>query len=185
MASSSPAMSMGGPGIHENSPEIRELNPPQATFALGSHTPSALTVDSTPGTPNPTNSAPLLSEQDRMQSWQHQHAYAPHKPSRKRPILFLLAALVGIGLVVVAVVVPVFFTVIKPKQHHSTAAAAAAAASPGSASGSGGSSGDGNGGGSTTSPANLATSGGDGSTVTTADGTTFTYRNQFGGFCEF
>ncbi|THH27838.1 hypothetical protein EUX98_g6353 [Antrodiella citrinella] len=100
---------------------------------------------------------------------------APKKSLVKRP-LFWLGLIALVIVVAVAVVLPVYFVVIKPK-HNNTAASGASS----------------NGGG-TTTPGNSSTSGGkgsgqsvlitggDGSTITTEDGSTFTYQNSFGGF---
>jgi glucan 1,3-beta-glucosidase len=96
----------------------------------------------------------------------------PTKTSRK-PLIFALA-LAGIAVVVLAVVLPIYFTVIKPKQRNTIA-------STSSPSGAGGGTTGGGGGGNTGS--SRVTSGGDGSTVTMNDGSTFTYSNKFGGFC--
>ncbi|KAH9858079.1 glycoside hydrolase superfamily [Lenzites betulinus] len=95
---------------------------------------------------------------------------APSK-SRRRIIVI---ALIVLAVIVVAVVVPVYFAVIKPKQNNASNNAASGAASS-DASGSSDS-------GTTTTPTALAAvSGGDGSTVTRFDGSTFTYSNEHGG----
>ncbi|KAF7321125.1 Glycoside hydrolase family 5 protein [Mycena chlorophos] len=99
--------------------------------------------------------------------------YVPGRPSadqRKKRRLIGLGAVVALILIAVAVVVPVYFTVIK--KHNN------AATSSTSGSGSGGS-GIGHGG--TTTSAGVTT-GGDGSTVLTVDGSSFTYNNSFDGF---
>ncbi|KAH7927098.1 glycoside hydrolase family 5 protein [Leucogyrophana mollusca] len=90
---------------------------------------------------------------------------APRQKSKRG--LIILGALGGLILVVVAVVVPVYFTVIRPKNldHQGSIANPA---SPSSTSGG--------------KPGTVnAVTGGDGSKVTTDDGTTFTYSNSFGG----
>ncbi|KAH9856792.1 glycoside hydrolase [Lenzites betulinus] len=110
-------------------------------------------------------------------------AYAARRPFFKRAWFWLLAA-VALAVVVVAVVVPVYFTVIKPNQHNKVSSGASSGAA---ANGNSGSS-NGNGASSTapSKPVQTAvTTGGDGSTVTMEDGTTFVYKNQFGGFCEY
>lgn len=108
--------------------------------------------------------------------------YAARPPFYKRAWFWLLS-LLALAIVVVAVVVPVYFTVIKPKQHNTVSSGASSgAASNGNGSGST------TGGSSTAAPKPVqtaVTTGGDGSTVTMEDGTTFTYKNQFGGFCEY
>ncbi|KAI0343529.1 glycoside hydrolase [Trametopsis cervina] len=102
--------------------------------------------------------------------------YEVRKPWYKRPLpLAGLAALVAV--VVVAVVVPVVLTT-----HHSGSSSNTSASGSTSSSNNGG----GNTGNSTTDGGKgqsaLATWGGDGSTVTMDDGSTFVYKNSFGGF---
>lgn len=96
--------------------------------------------------------------------------------SRKRPIykrpLFWLITAAAIIVVVLAVILPVYFKVIKPNNDNTSGA---------SASGGGG----GGGSGSNPSSPSGATTGGNGtSVIDSATGQTFTYTNQFGGFCE-
>lgn len=96
---------------------------------------------------------------------------------RRRPWVLVLAAVALIALIIVAVIVPVYFTVIKP---HNDKSASSASSASSSASRSGSSTG--------AAPApsgtasNSALTGGDGSTITTDTGSTFVYRNSFGGF---
>lgn len=101
------------------------------------------------------------------------------RPIYKRPWFWLVAA-VAVAVVVVAVVVPV--VLVSHKDNKDTSGHSSSAASNGN-SGS-----NGTGSGNTTSTGNTgavrATTGGDGSTVTMEDGTTFVYHNSFGGFCE-
>ncbi|TBU22712.1 glycoside hydrolase superfamily [Dichomitus squalens] len=75
-----------------------------------------------------------------------------------------VVAIVAIAVVALAVVLPVIFMVVKPGHHHSTSGVSS------SSSGSSGSTGSGDSDGITT--------GGDGSTVTKDDGTTFVYKNS-------
>ena len=98
-------------------------------------------------------------------------------PIHKRPV-FWLAVLVALILIILVVILPVYFTVIKKNNNSNNAAAAAS----GSAS-SGGAQPT-----KTGQPAASATAaitGGDGSLITTSDGVNFTYKNQFGGTCEY
>ncbi|TCD64392.1 hypothetical protein EIP91_004140 [Steccherinum ochraceum] len=94
----------------------------------------------------------------------------------KRPVFWvgLIAAIVVIAL---AVVLPIYFVVIKP--NNDSAAASGASADNGSPNsnspGAGNSNSNGNG-------QKVLITGGDGSTVTKDDGTTFVYNNTFGGF---
>ncbi|KDN47836.1 hypothetical protein RSAG8_03256, partial [Rhizoctonia solani AG-8 WAC10335] len=100
------------------------------------------------------------------------------KPKRgKRPLVIAAVGLAALAVVVVAVIVPVYYKVIKPNN---------SAESSNSSGGNGGSSGgnptstDPSGG--NTPSSGVVTWGGDGSTITKEDGSTFTYNNQFGGF---
>jgi len=98
--------------------------------------------------------------------------YASPKSKRK---VWLIAGAAGAAVLVIVVVVGVYFGVVKP---HNNASTASGGTSAGASSNSGGSSSSGSSG---SSKSNLAVSGGDGSTVTMEDGTTFTYNNPFGG----
>jgi glucan 1,3-beta-glucosidase len=91
----------------------------------------------------------------------------------KRPV-FWLAVVIALIVLILIIILPVYFTVIKKHNHPSSAA---------STSGGGGGSPQSSGPSSPASPTNAIT-GGDGSTITTETGVNFTYKNQFGGFCE-
>ncbi|KAI0780739.1 glycoside hydrolase [Trametes elegans] len=99
-------------------------------------------------------------------------SYQP-KPKSKRKIV--IGTLIALAIIVVVAVVAIYFTVIKPKQNNSTSGNA----SNGSSSSGDNSSSDGNG--ATAPTSHVAITGGDGSTVTMDDGSTFTYTNKFGG----
>ncbi|KAF8514621.1 glycoside hydrolase superfamily [Gautieria morchelliformis] len=92
------------------------------------------------------------------------------KKAKSVPLLVFGGLLVFV-VVVAAVILPVYFLVIRPDQHHNSAAAQAAPA-PGSTSTPG----------SNPTPLSNSITGGDGSLVTTSDGSTFTYKNPFGGY---
>ncbi|KAH0829027.1 hypothetical protein J3R83DRAFT_2481 [Lanmaoa asiatica] len=124
------------------------------------------------------NSSPLLSQNEKQFN---EVSRSPSHPSpgwtttpRKRSIvnrpIFWIIASVTFLVVAAAVIIPVYFFVIK--SHSSNADSTS-----GSGSGTGG---GGVGGGSGSNP----TTGGNGSVITTSDGTTFTYINNFGGICE-
>ncbi|KAF7315129.1 Glycoside hydrolase family 5 protein [Mycena indigotica] len=103
--------------------------------------------------------------------------YVPGRASadqRRKRRLIGLAAVMGLIIVAAAVIIPVYFAVIK--KNNSSKATSATSSNP--SSGSPSSSGDPGGGEKPTS----AITGSDGSTVLTADGTSFVYKNQFGGF---
>lgn len=94
--------------------------------------------------------------------------------ARSRKWLYIAGGLLGLVVVIAAVVVPVYFTVIKKNNDKSSSLGdsndPSSTASP---------SGSGSGSGSGSSVRTIT--GGDGSTVTTDDGSTFKYSNQFGG----
>lgn len=83
-------------------------------------------------------------------------------PWYKRPIVWL-AAFIALAIVVLVVVLPVWFVAVKPHRDHNTTSGTGKSGGPNPESPSG------------------ATSGGNGSTITAADGTSFTYINNFGG----
>ena len=123
----------------------------------------------------PSGTAPLVPEAEKNLE---ENAVEPRPDQRKsllrRPV-FWLAATAAIVAVVLAVVLPVYFKVIKTKNNTST---------PPPTNNTGGGGGDN--GGDNSGPPNPSgglTTGGDGSTVTMENGTQFTYRNPFGGFC--
>ncbi|KAF9228586.1 hypothetical protein BS17DRAFT_198966 [Gyrodon lividus] len=93
-------------------------------------------------------------------------AYPTSRAKSKRGLI-IIASIAAAIVVIVAIVVPVYFTVVKPKSSNSNAATPIPA-SPTSTGGGG-------------SGSLVAVTGGDGSKITTQDGTTFTYNNPFGG----
>ena len=149
------------------------LLPPAAPFlapSVGSPTPrdSYLTNNSA------SNSVPLLPESGEKGLTDAANPTATRsKPLHKRPLIWALAA-AALALIIVAVIVPVYFTVIKPKNN---------TVSDGSNGPSNNGNGNDNGGPTHKSPSSKIT-GGNGSTITTDDGTQFTYINQFGGICQ-
>jgi hypothetical protein len=76
--------------------------------------------------------------------------------------MLLLAGFIILAIVVLAAFLPVYFIVIRP--HQQSSGTQATLQNPESPTG--------------------ATMGGNGSTVTTADGQQFTYINNFGGYCK-
>ena len=110
----------------------------------------------------PSASAPLVPESEKSLEENVSDQPKRRTPLFRRPI-FWLAVTAAVVALVLAVILPVYFTVIKPKN-----------------SGGGGSTNGGSGNPKSTSG---LTTGGDGSTVTTDNGTEFTYQNPFGGFC--
>jgi glucan 1,3-beta-glucosidase len=94
---------------------------------------------------------------------------APRSKSRRKIFLWLIVA--GILIIILAIVIALYFAVIKPKKSGGTRGAlvdgsSSSAAKPQSTS---------------TPSVKTAISGGDGSTVTMDDGSTFVYSNSFGG----
>lgn len=100
---------------------------------------------------------------------------APNKSKRK---IFILAAVAGLVLIIIAVVVPVYFAVVKP---NSKTASDLATDNSASSSSSSGASAKASATASAKTPTVAVVTGGDGSTITMEDGTTFTYSNSFGG----
>ena len=94
------------------------------------------------------------------------------KPFLTRRFTWITLFALAIPLIVLAVILPVYFTVIKPKNLLSNG--------PGSGSG-----GFGSGSGLPIQSPGGVTTGGNGSIVTTSDGSTFTYINPFGGYCKY
>ncbi|KAF8161514.1 glycoside hydrolase superfamily [Crassisporium funariophilum] len=94
--------------------------------------------------------------------------------SKRRPLLIFLIALAVLIVVVLAVILPVYFTVIKPKNNGSSPPVKQGTTTGPHNNGTGT-------GGTTTPPSTEAITGGDGSTIKAADGSTFQYNNKFGG----
>lgn len=139
------------------------------------------------GTPN-NNSAPLLPHEGGSgENYNKEGAAflgggsARRRSFYKKPWFYFLLAAAAV-IIALAVALPVVF--VNKSKHPSSAAAKGGSGSGGGSSGGGSGSGTGSGGGGK-GGSNLATWGGDGSTVTKADGSTFVYHNSFGGFCEY
>ncbi|TBU45754.1 glycoside hydrolase [Dichomitus squalens] len=101
-----------------------------------------------------------------------ERSYGPSKGSSSRKKAIVIGSVAAL-LVIAGAVVAVYFTVIKPKSDKNGTASGAATNGTGNSTGS---SGNGN------SNALAVQTGSDGSTVTMENGTTFTYKNSFGGF---
>ena len=116
-----------------------------------------------------TQSSPYLAEK--------REAYAPPR-ARSRRRMWIIGAVAAGVIAIIIIVVAIYFAVIKPHNNNSSVSGGA---SKGDSKGS-----------QTTSSAapastsktaqTLAVTGGDGSKVTTEDGTSFTYSNKFGGY---
>jgi glucan 1,3-beta-glucosidase len=128
--------------------------------------PRSLSDDAFDGTAVPLST---LSSQPRFLS--EKQAVYPPKASKSRRNTIILSALGGLVLLIVAVILPVYFLAIKHTSNKSATNNPSHTTTAASPSG-------------TKSPStqkNIIT-GGDGSTVTMDNGTTFTYNNSFGGY---
>ncbi|KAG8901579.1 hypothetical protein FRB99_005212, partial [Tulasnella sp. 403] len=110
--------------------------------------------------------------------------YGSPRQKTQKKLWATILVLLGIVAVVAAVGLPVYIFVVKPSQNKSSDAT-----SDNTGSGTGNGPDVGGGGGPTTNPGkptnNVVITGGDGSKVTTDNGTTFTYTNKFGGYWYF
>jgi len=143
--------------------------------------PPFLSSDPTASPPNPSfrdsyaqstpNDSGMLLSKPEADGGEPADLVADQKP-RRRPLLFVLIALAILAILIIVVVVPVYFTVIKPKSNASVSSPSgsptASAAHPTSSK----------------TPSTTTVWGGDGTTVRTTNGSTFTYHNKFGGICE-
>jgi glucan 1,3-beta-glucosidase len=132
---------------------------------------SDLAATSPSGTP--TLRTTLLPSEDTsgLETSRYPGAEPTQKGRSRRFWVFLSLGVVIIVAVVVFVIA--YFTIIKAAKHsdspHDNSSSNPSAPASSSAPAAG---------------ANLAVMGGDGSTVTREDGSTFVYRNQFGGYCR-
>ncbi|KAG8929654.1 hypothetical protein FRC01_003966 [Tulasnella sp. 417] len=102
---------------------------------------------------------------------QQSEEHGAPKNNRKK-LFFVLGGVAALAIIAVAVAVPVALTRTKK-----SSSASSSASSPSSS----GNNGSGQNGGPTSSGPTTAVTGGDGTTITTEKGTTFTYANKFGG----
>ncbi|KAF7798806.1 hypothetical protein EIP86_010031 [Pleurotus ostreatoroseus] len=188
----------------DDAPFLRP-SPALASSLSVEHRDSASTTptpyDSFPGAGTPTNSAPLLPPADpnfgepdpyaihgarspaaaKLEQSAYYDADRQARPFWKKP-WFWLAAVVAVAVVVVVIVVPVVLVANKHDNNGTGKASSNTASGSGNGNGnSNNSTSDGGGKTGSTPQADVATWGGDGSTVTRDDGTTFTYHNSFGG----
>ncbi|KAJ3535923.1 hypothetical protein NMY22_g6264 [Coprinellus aureogranulatus] len=135
----------------------------------------------TPSVQDPTpygSSSRLAFDRNNMATgekpWSSQ-AYNPPRAPRRKSKRLVIIALVAFIIVVIflAVFLPIYFLVIRKQNAPSQSSSSGSTTPPDNGdTGSNGSPGEPRG----------STTGGDGSTVTMANGTTFTYTNSFGGF---
>ena len=127
---------------------------------------------SLPDDPFDGPSVPLSSLQSQPRFLAEKQAVYGSYASKSRRKTIILSAIGALILLLIAVILPVYFLAIK---RNSNAAAATEQSQTATASAPSATS--------TTTPSKSALiTGGDGSTVTMEDGTTFTYTNPFGGF---
>lgn len=101
--------------------------------------------------------------------------YAPPKAKSRRTMI-ILGSIVGLILIAAAIVVPLYFTVIKKKDADSSNSSDSSSKDHGHKPDATKPT--------TNTPVNVV-SGGDGSEITMEDGTTFIYRNPFGGYWHY
>lgn len=122
----------------------------------------------------PPPSAPLMLGADASSAGLNEKVPTKRK---SRKLLYLGICALLLVIVVLAVILPVYFTIIRPKHQSASSDIAANGPGKGSSSQPAGSTG-------TTPPGSsqaLAITGGDGTLITLADGSTLTYHNSFGG----
>lgn len=180
----------------DTAPQDTPFIPPQTTFVPG-HSLASTPRASTYGTPDVTeNQVPLLSSNEVLNRSPPTDPYDPYAPKElnspefdstdvtrpypipgrpwyRRPV-FWLAGTAGVIAVVLAVILPVYFTVIKPNKHSGNSNSDTASGTPSSSSPT------------TPNPGSPtgAITGGNGSVIVLADGSNFTYINEFGGYCK-
>ncbi|KAI0666164.1 glycoside hydrolase [Trametes maxima] len=185
------AASAAGNGSHTSSLE-NAVNIPDTPGPTGTPYSNPFSLPGTPvvresyvgaGTPSTGASRALLSEETRLPSdaplvapgaglgaadLSEKAGPAAAAPARRRRLyMWLGIGAAAIVVIVLAVILPVYFTVIK--KHNGSGGGGLGRPGSGAASSN------------PESPTGAVT-GGDGSTITLADGTTFTYKNAFGGF---
>jgi glucan 1,3-beta-glucosidase len=163
---------------------VHDLEPPRASYIQVNPEDS---ISSTPrdsyhdvaSNNAASNSGPLIPESEKPAAGYNYNepedlAASKNAPLRKKRLLWL-ALLGALVVLIIVIVVPVYVAVVKPN-HKKTS---------GATGGAGGSSGSGptKPGANPQSPSGAIT-GGDGSTVLLEDGTSFTYKNPYGGFCK-
>lgn len=154
----------------------QSLEPPRASYL--SSTPETATSPRDSYADTPDNVSPLVPENEKRDAVAYGQESRAELGLKKRSILrrplFWLIAFAVLTVVVLAIVLPVYFVVIKPHNYSTNGASAGGAPAGGAPAGGSGS-------GNPTSPPGTTTTGGNGSIIKMADGTTFTYLNPFGG----
>lgn len=162
--------------LNSDDSSIREPRAPYMAvsdpFISGSDSPRESYLNATPN-----DSGALLANKNENYADEPIPTTTSPTKSKRRTVIIALLSLLALILVIVAVIVPVYFTVIKPKSRSVNANASSGGSNGPTSTGPSGSSTP------PSSSTNVIT-GGDGSTIKAADGSTFTYNNKFGGFCE-
>ena len=128
-------------------------------------------MDNPDSSDQPEQQAPLSSADQSGFFVEKNPEYANPRPDRNRKRMFWII-IAGLGiLLVLAAVLLAYFLVIKPKSQTSSSGSKTTATSAVSKP--------------TTTSTPKAVTGGDGSTVTMEDGSTFVYRNSFGGYWHY
>lgn len=168
-------------------PDTAPLEPPRASYfspgaSIGENSPRDSYVPSTTGPENdkeastPAQSAALLPAGKDSEGALNSQQAPRTTPFYRRPVWLALALGALVALILI-IILPLYFTVI-----HKSGGNASNRTSKNPGSGNGNST---NPNGSPKSPTNSnAISGADGSTIISGN-TSFTYRNSFGGTCEF
>lgn len=131
-----------------------------------------------PSTPSPEEDSgvPMAQVGSNRYLSEKRSTYAAPGPLKSKRNLFIIGGIVVAVIIVIAVAVPVAINAKKSSSNLSSSGSGNSSSSSDSGSGSGSS---------PSSTKSTVVTGGDGSTVTMDDGTTFTYSNQFGGTWYF
>ncbi|KAF8654052.1 hypothetical protein AX16_003587 [Volvariella volvacea WC 439] len=116
-----------------------------------------------------------LGQSNRYMGEKNAAYTAPRSKSRRK--ILILAAIISLILIILAIVIPVYFAIVRPRSNSGNARDENSNSNSGSESSARPTST-----GTPDAPQNAIVTGGDGSEVTMDDGTTFTYRNSFGGY---
>jgi len=156
---------------------LREPRPPflAAGSSIANESPRDSYVEATPY--DSGTLLPVTKDEDYSEEEDPVALPQSSPKAKRRPLLLLLVGLVALIAVAAAVVIPVYFKVIKPRNVRTSQASNGGNGTPTNSTGGGTSH--------TPPPSTNAITGGDGSTVTASDGTTFTYSNKLGGICKF
>jgi glucan 1,3-beta-glucosidase len=163
------------------SPAVHDLQPPRASYINPEDSISTTPRDSYHDVASnaASNSGPLIPQAEKPAGGYNYNEPEDLSASKRSPLRgkrLWLMSFCALAVLIIVIVVPVYVAVVKPNQHKAASSATG---------GAGGSSGNGptKPGANPQSPSGAIT-GGDGSTILLEDGTSFTYKNPFGGFCK-